>query len=316
MISCLDEDPLFNPDDSENIIELFDISMIASNPSGNALPHAYVNAFDIVDEGVDINIIVSYSGAHTAPQDIQVTLEFDPILLGSYNEDNGTSYELISDDLYTLPAGGLTVTIPKGEKRANLPIKLHTADFDPNISYAFPLTIVSTTHGIVSGNFFQALYVVSAKNRYDGVYDLRFQFDLPETRPGFIYGEVLLWPGDIYLITSGANTVDFFDAWGFGNYYHPIGTISGTGVRGWSGFGSAGPKYEFDLATNIMVGVSNVWGSPAPANGRDFTFADPAVTKESSFDEETHNVYGQYVMTQPGFAPLPMTDTLIYTGPR
>src|SRR5690606_11046319 len=84
------EEPLFSPEGSENIIELADIGPIFTNPSGNNLPHAYSNAFEILPEGGNLNVLVSYSGAADgAPTDITVELVINPTMVEIYTAANG-----------------------------------------------------------------------------------------------------------------------------------------------------------------------------------------------------------------------------------
>ncbi|UII27077.1 DUF1735 domain-containing protein [Fulvivirga maritima] len=180
--SCLDEDPMMDPGQSEGIIELFDISSLLSNPTGNNFPHIYDNAHDIAEEGRSFNIIVSHSGTNAAPEDISVEVEMDLDLLNAYNaeleeynlehpDDEEVLLQLLPDSLYSIVGqDDFNAFIPRGERKDSIEIWLDTYHFNPSVKYAIPLTIRSASSGTISGNFYQALYVVSVRNAYDGEY--------------------------------------------------------------------------------------------------------------------------------------------------
>lgn len=222
MSSCLDEEPLFSPEGSENIIELADIGPIFTNPSGNNLPHAYANAFEILPEGGNLNVIVSYSGAADgAPNDITVELVINPTMVETYNAENGTAYQLLDESLYSLPASGLTLVIPKGQKTATLTVNLKTPDFDPVVFYALPLAISTASEGTVSGNFFEAFYIVSAKNQYDGLYRALEGSEL-SGHPS-VSGPISV--PNIELVTAGPNEVSFYSPFGSNGQFTGVANL-------------------------------------------------------------------------------------------
>ncbi|MEB2776991.1 DUF1735 domain-containing protein, partial [Algoriphagus sp. D3-2-R+10] len=170
LTSCLDEDPLFDPDKTTGVIELVEqapLEIVGSIFPMNTL------AFDVVPED-QFEVIVQYSGAYNAPEDITVTVELSPSDIQAYNDDQGLSdgdeYFLIEDNMYELPGGGnsVTVTIPQGEKKASFMVTVNPDQFGFEKRYSLPLRISQASGGEVSGNFSHMLYSVIAKNQWDG----------------------------------------------------------------------------------------------------------------------------------------------------
>src|SRR5690606_3421707 len=105
LTSCLDEDPLFDPDKTTGIIELVEQAPLVA--VGSIYPLNRLT-FEAVPED-QIEIIVQYSGAYDAPEDIDVTVEVSPSDLPAYNEDQGLSdgdqYVLLDASKYSFPGG-------------------------------------------------------------------------------------------------------------------------------------------------------------------------------------------------------------------
>ncbi|MCF2487039.1 BT_3987 domain-containing protein [Dyadobacter sp. CY347] len=162
--SCLKDDMNLDPDTSTNVVEFKNPSSFVS-PSGSTYA-LYSQSFDLAEEA-DYPVEVSYSGADVAPQDITVTLGVDTAAVTQYNAEQEEAFEAITPDLYTIPA---SVVIPKGQRRAEVVIKLKPSKFDFAKSYVLPIQIKSASTGVVSGNFGTILLAVKAKNIYDATY--------------------------------------------------------------------------------------------------------------------------------------------------
>ncbi|MCE6990227.1 BT_3987 domain-containing protein [Dyadobacter sp. CY323] len=162
--SCLKDDITLDPDKSTNVVEFKNPSSFVS-PSGSTYS-LYSQSFDLADQA-DYPITVSYSGADVAPADITVTLGVDTAAVTHYNTEQHEEFDAITPNLYTLPA---TVVIPKGQRTAQVLIKLKTAQFDFSKNYVLPVQIKSVSSGVVSGNFGTILLAVKAKNIYDATY--------------------------------------------------------------------------------------------------------------------------------------------------
>lgn len=170
LTSCLDEDPLFDPDKSNGVIEIVEQAPLEG--VGSIYP-MNTTAFEVVAED-QIEVIVQYSGAFDAPEDLEVTVSLSPEDIPLYNEDlgleNGEEYYALESNMFELPGGGtsVTVTIPKGGKRASFLVTVRPDQFGFEKRYALPLKISSASSGEISANFGHMLYAVLAKNQWDG----------------------------------------------------------------------------------------------------------------------------------------------------
>jgi hypothetical protein len=303
LTSCLDEDPLFDPDKSENIIEFYDINAIAS-PAGAIYP-LYVSSFP-VSQGAEFPVIISYSGAHENNEDITVTVALSPTALAEYNEEQHTHYEVLPDALFSVPS--YTVTIPKGQTKANLVFTVKTADFDFAKAYAIPLKIVSSSKGTISGNFSTAIYAVGAKNRYDGIYRIETGSTMVDVTNGAFTG---IYPKTVELRTVDATSVNYYDL-----DYALAGHVFNTG-GGASYYGGFLAKFFFDDNGNV-VNVTNNFGQ---GNNNRSGKLDPTGINKMTFaaDGQTPvKLEVKYIMRQinTGVDRTTWTETYTYLGPR
>jgi len=207
--SCVEEDPFFDPDDVENVIEFKSAGNIQTNVT--TAPYAlFINSYPQLSPESDMDIVVSYSGADVASTDITVYIGVGTSeMLEAFNEVRETNYEIIPSSMYTLPA---SVTIPQGQRTATYTVKVKPNQFDLTKSYALPLTITSASSGIVSGNFGSAIFAVSAKNQWDGIYTSVAGNVQRYSAPGVpttdnLNGSMAGNP-DVTLSTINANTVE------------------------------------------------------------------------------------------------------------
>lgn len=282
LTSCLDEDPLFDPDKVENVVEFYDIGLITS--PGSVYP-LYTNTFPASD-AIDMKIIVSYSGAHENNEDINVKFKLDPDALARYNESEGTNYEVLPEELYSMDA--MEVTIPRGQRQVEKTITFNTLEFDLSKNFALPFTITETSHGIISGNFETAIYAIGAMNKYDGVYEVTGEFtDI--TSPGFSG----VYPYEVELRTINGNSVGRWDV----DLGSPQGYLFNTGT-GASYYGSFGANFIMDDDGNVTA-VTNAFGQPA-SNGRAAEIDPSGVNKFTVVSESEKTLEVSYYMIQNG----------------
>ena len=281
LTSCLDEDPLLDPDQVENVIEFYDIGLIAS--PGSVYP-LYTKTFPASD-AIEMKIILSYSGAHDNNQDIDVKFKLDPEALTRYNESEGTSYQVLPSELYTMD--GLEVTIPKGQRQVEKTITFNTLQFDLSKDFALPFTITETSHGIISGNFETAIFAVGAVNKYDGVYEVTGEYT-DATNAAFTG----FYPSEVELRTVNGNTIGRWDV----ELGTPQGYLFNTGT-GESYYGSFGANFILDEAGNVSS-VVNAFGQPA-ANGRSAQLDPSGVNKFTIVSETDKTFEVSYYMIQP-----------------
>ena len=263
-----------------------------------------------VEESYDY-FVLNISGDKTTA-DVTVNLVIDNTQITEFNAANGTAYLPLPAANYVMP---LSITYPAGTDFLPVKIKLKKGGLDVTKAYALGIKIAGTSDPAItlSTNANKRLISFLIKNKYDGNYGMRIR-TVGWSAYGISDNQVGTWPsnGDgtsIFMITSGANTVDIWDEWGFGTYIQNAFT---TGNAAGTGFGATSPRFVFDLATDKLLDVFNT----TPNDGRDRRFTlNPAVT-DSRYDPATKIIYAAYRMHQIGRPDQFIYDTLTYTGPR
>ncbi|MFC6996102.1 DUF1735 domain-containing protein [Rufibacter roseus] len=199
LTSCLDEEPFFNPEEVQNVIEFYSSNNLAPASTATAVYPMFRNSVEIAPE-VDLPIVIKYAGPNVAPEDITVTVAIaDAGIIEEYNEDQDEHFVLLPSEWYSMPT--TTVTIPKGQREATLTIKVRSDMFDYDNSYALPLTITSASQGIISGNFNTAVFAIGPKNKYHGLYTNTFS---RTRRDGSV---IVSGTNTAELTTTGANSL-------------------------------------------------------------------------------------------------------------
>jgi predicted heme/steroid binding protein len=200
------------------------------------------------------NINLGYSGVNNAPEDITLNLAVDAAALTKYNTENGSNYIIPPTASFAFPS---SVIIKKGTRVTTQEVKVTlTPDFDLSKNYAIPLKIASTSPAgyTLSGNFGSALYSLSVRNIYDGVYTITALAPLVDAAAPSIGGWYPL--EGMELRTQTGTSVALWDAVYSGTYGHPIKS----GTSG-SYYGSFGPLFIF--TNDKVTDVSNYWGQLA-----------------------------------------------------
>jgi hypothetical protein len=245
--------------------------------------------------------VASYDFVDPAAADISGTLVLNNALVTAADP----TAIILPSSIYTLPTTNITVKAGQRVSDKFL-ISINTSTLDPTKKYGIGFTLSSVSKGgvAISSNLKDVVYLFTVKNKYDGIYTIRVRMDLPADRSADWTRTPFTYPFDIHLITTGPSSVKFFNT-AFNAGFHPLQTPSA------SGFGSTEPLFVFD-ANDKLVSVAN--GVPNPSNGRAFAI-NPAVTT-SRFDPATKTVYAAFIMTQPGFLPIPIFDTLTFKSKR
>lgn len=243
---------------------------------------------------------------------ITVNIAIDNTIITEFNTANGTNYIPLPSANYELP---LSFTYPAGVDFLPVQIKLKKGTLDVTKAYSLGVKITGTSDASIklSTNANKRLISFLIKNKYDGNYGLRIR-TVGWAAYGISDNLVGTWPsnGDgtsIFMITSGANTVDFWDEWGFGTYIQPAFT---TGNASATGFGATSPRFVFDLTTDKLTDVFNT--TPDDGRGRRFSL-NPAVT-DSRYDPAAKIIYAAYRMHQNGRPDQFIYDTLTFRSQR
>ena len=210
--SCTKEENIFTDDGnggSVGIVELGDLppTRVAGIPTVTYT--TVTKSFDAAAE-VDVPVIVNYTGVNGAPSDVTIQL-------GIFNDAVTTTsttaapLTILPTTLYTIP--NTTLIIPKGQKKATMIVKVKASAFNFALTYALGIKVLSTSDGKISGNFGTGVFIMSAKNQWDGIYQVvsgqvtRFTAVGVVENPSTLNGPLAGNP-NINLVTTGANTVE------------------------------------------------------------------------------------------------------------
>jgi len=258
---------------------------------------------DFIDQLVDVSIVtVRLAAAEPASEDITVLLDTTGTEAISLAKGDTNFNKL--PRLYTLPATGLSVTIPKGKREADLIVKLNASKFNPSARYGinFKLKSVNKAGYVLSANFNEFYTALGAKNAYDGVYTLEFTNYHPTLNPGYIGSTTI-----VHLVTTGPNTNKIF--WPTANAFANPAFLSGA----FSFFGSQEPAYTFNPVTNEVT-VQNVFPAAATLYTMNPSF-------NSRYDAANRIVFAKFGYSYVGGtfalgASREWTQKFTYTGPR
>ena len=298
LAGCLkDKPPVLDPAQSENIIEFANTANLIS-PTLSKYPLLSVNI--VMDPAGTYNAVVSYSGAHNAPEDITVEVAVaDSAVIKAYNTQNSRAYLVLPSSLYTLPVS--KVVIPKGQRRVNFPINFTNASQLYNKNYVLALTIKSASTGRISGNFGTMLYLLNGINRYDGIYTLKFRFGANDR--GYDLAATTWFYSDVQLVTTGANTAVLRNLNAASPYPHAA-VANGLPTT----IASFVPQFTFDLATNKITNITN------SVAGARTAVPNPVVTDNRAELEKF--VYASFILKETGKQDMIIYDTLVYKTPR
>ncbi len=113
----------------------------------------------ISDTGHTFYFGASYGGLKYPSQDITVTFKLDNSLIDQFNATNGTSYQAMPTDKYTI--SGLSTVIPSGRTTSNgLSILIKTKDLVKDAEYLFPIVLTSVSSGTINPDLQTAYFRV------------------------------------------------------------------------------------------------------------------------------------------------------------
>ncbi len=251
-----------------------------------------------------------------------VIIEEDTNMITRYNDTaiargNGTIEKMPVSVFSISPAkvggyqGTYTIDFAPGEvaKEIVLTVDNPFRDLDPNITYAlaFKIKTVTVTGGAAKIGFSSSVVVrVGAKNKYDGVYDMKGIHNRPTYQ--FFY------KAEMQMITTGANSVIYY--WpAAGSVGHPIATDANNTLS-WYG-ATVAPAVDFNPVTNLATNIYNTTPSPpiSKNDGANYPgLVDPANPTISRYDEATKTMYLYWRYNNNparGFF-----DTLVFKKPR
>ncbi|HEX6180235.1 MAG TPA: DUF1735 domain-containing protein [Chitinophagaceae bacterium] len=244
---------------------------------------------------------------------IVVKIKNNPTIVSDYNSAHGTSYVALPAAAFQVDPGNpfngteWTVTFNPGEHAKPILIKLDPTKLDLSQQYALGFSISDPGGATIPSGLGNAMIEVGVKNRYDGYY--RVTGTMVDVAVPTLTG---YFPQDVALITTGPSSVVMIPL-DLGIPGHLI--LSGTSL---SYYGSFGPTFTFDLATDKVTAVTNSYGQPA-GNTRSAEIDPSGVNK---WDAATKDLQVKYYMKQPNTVTTPpnirvyFDEYFEYLGPR
>ncbi len=294
LTSCLKNSQYYT--DFSKVAASVDLPLAATNNNG-----VVAFSYDASVTTTSIPVYVDVASPSLPGSSTSVTLALDTAYLNAYNNNNGTSYSVLPDSIYSTT--GWNLTIPKGQRLDSMNVTFNFGKLDLSQNYILPITISSASLPVEQYN--HLLLYISVKNKYDGHYTVTGTFkDITNANFSANY------PMDIDLVTSGPNSVDIYNSLLGGVGYVFLNNGSTTY------YGSFGIRMFFDANDNV-TSVVNTYGQPA-GNTRSAQL-DPSGTNA---EDASHNIDVKYFMIQPSAVPTPpsirsyFNEHYAYIGPR
>jgi hypothetical protein len=281
------------------------VELPVNSPKGDGTPNSLEAAFTRNAVPSDYNIMVNYAAAEANATNIDVTLSnTDAAVLTRYNTANGTNFTIMPTNAYTVPT---VISIPAGQRKAEVPIKITTTALDPTVAYAIPFTITNASGVTISKNFTSLVLIVRLKNIYDGVYTVTGTM-VDATNSAFT-GEA---SREYHLVTSSATSAALFAPdFNGGIYGHPF-LNAGTGTY----YGNFAPVFEFN-SNDEVVAVTNYYGQGNNSSTRSARLA-PGVNKWTVRPgaDGIRTLEVSYYLVQAGNDRTLFTEKFVYKGVR
>jgi hypothetical protein len=235
-----------------------------------------------------------------------ITIQEAPELVDKYNKDNETEYEILPSEIYSLATNSsivkngtkYTITFGPGDFAKNFVIILNGAKWDLSKKFAMAFKVVDAAGTLLSKDKPSIITKIAIKNKYDGTYEVTGTME-DILNAGLTHATDYLktkgTPLKLTLKTVSATKCAVYDPTVWADYFIPI-TSGGTGL---SGYGTFAPIFEFDLATDKVIGVTNYYGTPANTRGGRL---DPT-GKVNGYDASKRTLTIKYNMTQRSLVP-------------
>ncbi|MBK9508998.1 MAG: DUF1735 domain-containing protein [Cytophagaceae bacterium] len=254
----------------DNVEKLTDQGTTLISIYGGAENKLFYNAFSDIRKIDLLNIRRNVPSEAVLQTSTTVKLTAAPELIATYNEENGTAYEWIPSSIYTLAnnpgvtvsGNNVTMDFAAGDFAKDLTINLDGSKWDLSKKYAVAYKVTDAGNGKLSG-VDHIITFISAKNRWDGIYDVTNSTMVDVTNAAFTSA---FQSGESYqyaLETLSPTKCVVKDV-SFGLDAPFFIFYTGSGL---SYYGAFGLIVEFDPATDKIVAVTNYHGQPA-ANTR------------------------------------------------
>ena len=297
--SCEKTEINYEPD-RKTIVKIKDAENEVTQKARDVLP--------TIDEFILIDVRRSPTRESDLNQPLTVKLQKDASLIAAYNTAHGTTLVELPSASYTLSDDIANITFAAGQDIKTIKIRVDKTNLSLSQQYALAFKIAEVGSGaVISNSLSEAIYIIGIKNKWDGLY--RVTGTMVDIAVPTITG---YFPQDVDLVTNGAAQVVAIPI-DLGIPGHLI--LSGTSL---SYYGSFGPVFNFDAATNKVASVVNYYGQPA-SNTRSAVLDDTGI---NAYNPATKQMDVKYFMLQPNTVTTPpyirvkFDEQWKYLGPR
>lgn len=281
------------------------VEIPVNSPAGNGAGNSLTAAFTVDPVASDYFFYVNYAANAANPTNLNLTLSsVDAAALAKYNTANGTNLTIMPTNAFTAPT---SVTIPAGQRKVQVPIKIITTALNPTVSYAIPFTITNASGVVISKNFASLILIINLKNKYDGIYTVTGT--MVDNAAAANVGN---YPREFQLVTQTATSNALFDqTFNNGSFFHQFDAGGTT-----SYYGNFDPVFEFN-SDDVVTAVTNYYGQGTNTQVRSAKLA-PGVNKwtvrPGASGARTLEV--SYYLNQAGVDRVLYTEKWVYKGPR
>lgn len=100
---------------------------------------------------IDYYFYVNYAAPEANSGNLKVTLSVDPAALARYNAvAKNTTLTILPASAFSMETA---ITIPAGQRKVQVPVKINTAALDIAVAYGLPVTITDASGVVISKNF-------------------------------------------------------------------------------------------------------------------------------------------------------------------
>lgn len=215
-----------------------------------------------------------------------VKLNIDSTLIDDYNNNNGDTYEVLPDSLFTLGAGyvksgnAYTATFNAGDFAKEFNIMLNGGKWDLAHKYALGLTIVDAGNDKIDADQHSIVVLISIKNQWAGTYTSNGYLYHPSS-PRAIVGITK------ELITAGPNSVTC-----------DLGDLGASGYKALFTIDPATNNVTITAAPGAAGGAYTMFTSGLPTSNPGYTPAwSGSGLCNNTYDPNTRTFYVRYGYT-------------------
>ena len=250
-----------------------------------------------------------YGGLKYPSNNINVSFEVAPDLVGSYNTQNGTSYTLLPAASYTIPS--LDAVINSGATSSNpLSVNVTTKDLDKNLKYILPVSIKSVSEGFIDSSLSTTYFIIDTIQRLEKDVTAQGTLSVSRENPGGSSAN----EGSPKLVDDDYTTKFLTD--GFPQEFWFELTFSSPTIAGAYTITSGNDAPDRDMKDWELLGSDDGINWTVLDTRTDEVFPDRLYTKRYEFNNTTaYKIYRINVLANNGSNLIQMTEWRLINYP-